>query len=84
MMVLHSDIGETGEHIYLLQCEQALHRQGSLADPIIRLHLPLPQTMTQVRVLNRWLEELYRKTGEDKRIGIYFRGDELLAATTLK
>jgi hypothetical protein len=81
-----AEIEDKVEELYLMKCEHALHRQNSPTGPgPLRAYIPLPQTMTQMRALNRWLHDLYRKAGEDhKWVQIYFRADELSSGTMLK
>jgi hypothetical protein len=57
---------------YITECDYALRQHILGGDGTRRLNLPLPQSPTQVRALNHWLEELYRET-DANRIHIYFR-----------
>ena len=79
MISCWADIEDKAEELYIMECEAALRRQESETGPgPVRLYLPLPQRMTQLRALNGWLDELYRKAGElHKQVEVYFRGDEL-------
>jgi hypothetical protein len=64
---------DPGTKAYILECDHALKHLISLAAHTYRLDLPVPESPTQLRALNRWLDELYHETGTANRIHIYFR-----------
>jgi hypothetical protein len=70
-MVKHTD---PAIKAYLIECDDALQRQVSCsAKGPYKVYLPLPQTPTQVRALNSWLDELYRETAAATRIHLFFQ-----------
>jgi hypothetical protein len=59
---------------YILEYDHALKRQVSVAANTRRLDLPLPQSPTQLRALNHWLDALYQETGASRpAFHTYFR-----------
>jgi hypothetical protein len=86
MLNFQPDIQDKVEELFIVDCERAVRRQDfERGLGPVRVYLPLPQTLAQLRALNRFLHELYRKAGEDrKQVEIFFRAEELSAGTTLR